>query len=71
MIELDLRGYECPMPVVKTLKAIDKNPGADFLILVEKESTCDDITRFCKRRGYAVKVEGTKGDYRLTLKPVK
>ena len=35
MIELDLRGLSCPIPVVKAKQAIDKNPGELITILLE------------------------------------
>jgi TusA-related sulfurtransferase len=70
VIELDLWGYECPMPVVKVLKAMEKNPGEDILALVEKKSSCDDIERICKKRGYSVKIEGVNGDFRVMMTPL-
>ena len=69
MVEIDLRGYECPMPVVKTMKAIEKNPGVVISVLVEKESSCDDISRMSQRKGYSAKTEKISGDYRVTLTP--
>ena len=70
MIELDLWGYECPMPVVKVLKAMEKNPGEPILARVEKASSCDDIERVGKKRGYCVKIEGVNGDFRVMLSPL-
>ena len=69
MVEIDLRGYECPMPVVKTMKALEKNPGEVISVLVEKESSCDDISRMSQKKDYSVEVEKVSGDYRLTLTP--
>ena len=69
MVEMDLRGYECPMPVVKTMKAIEKNPGEVITVLVEKESSCDDISRMSQKKNYAVRVEKVSRDYRVTLTP--
>jgi TusA-related sulfurtransferase len=70
VIDLDLWGYECPMPVVKVLKALEKNPGENILARVEKASACDDIARIAKKRGYSVKIEGVNGDFRVTLAPL-
>ena len=69
MIEMDLRGYECPMPVVKTMKAIEKNPGEVIVAVVEKESSCDDISRMSQKKDYSAKVEKIGVDYRVTLTP--
>jgi len=70
VIDLDLWGYECPMPVVKVLKVLEKNPGKSILARVEKASSCDDIARIAKKRGYSAKIEGVNGDFRVTLAPL-
>ena len=70
MLEIDARGFNCPVPVVNTMKAIEKNPGVAIAVLLETETSRDDITRLAERRGYSVKVEKVSGDYRLTLTPV-
>jgi TusA-related sulfurtransferase len=70
MVEVDLTGYECPMPVVKAMKAIEKNPGM-AIFLVDKESSCDDIARMAKKRGYISSAEKTDEHFRITLTPKK
>jgi tRNA 2-thiouridine synthesizing protein A len=71
MIELDLRGYDCPMPVVKVMKAMGKNPGVAIAVLVDKESGTDDIARYASKRKYSVNVEKMSEAFRVTLKPLK
>jgi tRNA 2-thiouridine synthesizing protein A len=69
MVEIDVRGFNCPIPVVNTMKAIDKNPGVIIAVLLETETSRDDVSRLAERRGYSVKVERVSGDYCLTLTP--
>ena len=69
MVEIDFRGFNCPIPVVNTMKAIEKNPGVPLTVLLETETSRDDISRLAEKRGYSVKVEKVSGDYRLTLTP--
>ena len=69
MLEIDLSGYECPMPVVKAMKVIEKNPGMAVSFLVDKASACDDIARIAQRRRYSSKSEKADGRFRITLTP--
>ncbi len=71
MIEVDARGFSCPIPVVKTKKAIEANPGIEITVLVETEVSRENVTRLAESQGYAVKVEAAGDDYRLVLKPPK
>ena len=49
MTEVDARGYSCPVPVVKTKKAMDENPKETLTVLVEtvvsKESHLGGVGR--------------------------
>lgn len=70
MIEVDARGFSCPVPVVKTKKALEANPKETLAVLVETVISRENVSRLAQSRGYAVKVEETAGDeYRLVLTP--
>jgi TusA-related sulfurtransferase len=69
MVEIDLTGYECPMPVVKAMKVIEKNPGMAISLLLDKESACDDIARMAQKRGYTSRAEKMDGHFRIILAP--
>ena len=69
MIDIDARGLSCPIPVVKTKKAIDTNPGKSIVVLVETAVAKENVTRLAESKGYSVKVEEVGNDYRLVLKP--
>ncbi|MBT9163898.1 MAG: hypothetical protein DDT24_00819 [Chloroflexi bacterium] len=71
MIEIDARGLSCPVPVLKTQKALDQNPGKYLAILVESEVARDNVSRFARGRGYSVKVERIPDGYRLELTPAR
>jgi tRNA 2-thiouridine synthesizing protein A len=70
MIEVDARGFSCPIPVVKTKEAIDKNPQAPLTILVDNEVSRENVSRLAKSRGYSAKVERTEDGFRLLLSPL-
>ena len=69
MTEVDVRGFSCPIPVVKTKKAIEDNPDEVLTVLVETEVSRENVSRLAKSRGYSVKEEEVSGEYRLTLTP--
>lgn len=69
MIEIDARGFSCPIPVVKTRKAIDENPDQPITVLVEAAVSRENVSRMAQSRGYSVEVEGVSDAYRLLLSP--
>ncbi|MBT9159769.1 MAG: sulfurtransferase TusA family protein [Dehalococcoidia bacterium] len=71
MIEIDARGLSCPVPVVKTQKALDQNPGERLAVLVESEVSRENVSRLARSRGYSVKVEPVPDGYRLELTPAR
>ncbi|MFO8101048.1 MAG: sulfurtransferase TusA family protein [Dehalococcoidia bacterium] len=70
MVEVDARGFSCPVPVVKTKKAIEANPNQPVTVLVESDVSRENVTRLAESRGYAIDVENTDDGFRLLLNPV-
>ncbi|TET73920.1 MAG: SirA family protein [Dehalococcoidia bacterium] len=69
MIEVDVRGYSCPIPVVKTKKAIDEHPDEPLTVLVETAVSKENVSRLAQGRGYFVEVEEVEDGFRLSLSP--
>jgi tRNA 2-thiouridine synthesizing protein A len=69
MAEVDARGFSCPIPVVKTKKAMDESPGEILTVLVETAVSRENVSRLAEGRGYSIKAEEVSGEYRLTLTP--
>lgn len=71
MIEVDVRGFSCPIPVVRTKKAMEEHPGEEIVVLVETEVSKENVSRLAKIKGYSVEVEKAAGgeEYRLRLRP--
>ena len=69
MIEVDVRGYSCPIPVVNTKKAFKDNPGKELTVLVESAVSKENVTRLAESEGYTTHVEETDDGYKLVLKP--
>ncbi len=70
MLELDARGFGCPIPVVKTKKALEDNPNQPVTVLLDAEVAVENVTRLGESRNYTVKIENLdSGDFRLMLTP--
>lgn len=69
MVEVDVRGLSCPLPVVKSKKAMQQNPDQVVVVLVDNEVSKENVSRLAENSGYKVQVEKTAGNYRLTLEP--
>ncbi|UCD08136.1 MAG: sulfurtransferase TusA family protein [Dehalococcoidales bacterium] len=69
MIEVDVRGYSCPIPVVNTKKALKDNPGKELTVLVESAVSKENVTRLAESEGYSTQLEETGDGYKLVLKP--
>ena len=69
MTEVDVRGFSCPVPVVKTRKAMVENPEEVLTVLVETEVSRENVSRLAESSRYSVKVEKLSDEYRLVLTP--
>jgi len=69
MIDVDARGFSCPVPVVKTKKAIEENPNQALVVLVDTVTSKENVSRLAQSKGYSVKVERFEEGFRLLLNP--
>jgi tRNA 2-thiouridine synthesizing protein A len=69
VIEVDVRGFSCPIPVVKTKKAMEDNPVEPLDVLVESGVSKENVSRLAKSRGYSVIVTDVEDGFRLVLSP--
>ncbi|HDQ03621.1 MAG TPA: SirA family protein [Deltaproteobacteria bacterium] len=70
MIEVDVKGLSCPIPVVKTKKAMEENPKATISVLVDSNVAKENVTRLAESKKYSVKVEEAGAEeVKLVLKP--
>ena len=58
MITVECRGEQCPIPVVKTIKAIGEMKEADTVQThVDNETAVRNLTKLAESKGFAVKSE--------------
>jgi tRNA 2-thiouridine synthesizing protein A len=69
MVEVDARGFSCPVPVVMVKKAIEQNPEEPVTVLVETAVSKENVSRLAKSQHYSVEIEETGDEFRLILKP--
>jgi len=70
-VEVDVRGYSCPVPVVKTKKAMEENPGKELKVLIDTQTSVENVTRLGKSSGYIIDVNEEGEDYILLMNPKK
>ena len=69
MIEVDVRGLSCPIPVVKTRKAIEENPNTAITVLAESAVSKENVYRLAQSKGYSIQVEEVEDGFQLNISP--
>ncbi|MDX9870945.1 MAG: sulfurtransferase TusA family protein [Clostridia bacterium] len=69
MVEVDVRGLTCPIPVVRTQQAITENPGQEIVTLCDSSVAKENVTRLAEKKGYTVTETKEGPDFKLVLKP--
>lgn len=61
--ELDLRGYRCPIPVIRAESALRRMPpGARLRVIADDPVAAVDIPHFCRKAGHSVeRLQDTDG----------
>lgn len=68
-VEVDVRGLSCPIPVVKTKKAIKNNPTEELVVLLDSNVSKENVIRLAHSQGYQADSQESGSEYRLVLKP--
>jgi tRNA 2-thiouridine synthesizing protein A len=65
---VDARGFSCPQPVLMTLDGIKKADSGEMAILVDTDTSKENVSRAAKSQGWQVKeVLQEGGGYRVTI----
>jgi len=66
---LDLKGLKCPLPVLKTRKALSRLTDGDRLTVLTTDPMADiDIPHFCRENGHTLlENERVDGGHRFVL----
>ncbi|HVN97059.1 MAG TPA: sulfurtransferase TusA family protein [Syntrophorhabdaceae bacterium] len=65
---VDARGLSCPEPVLATLNEIKKNQPGEVVVLVDTDTSKENVCRAATGQGWRVKSIDTEGGgYRIIL----
>jgi tRNA 2-thiouridine synthesizing protein A len=65
---VDTRGLSCPQPVLLTLNEIKKINKGEIIVLVDTDTSKENVSRLAQQLGWYVEVNRVDKDYRLVLK---
>ncbi|MDI6786177.1 MAG: sulfurtransferase-like selenium metabolism protein YedF [bacterium] len=65
--EIDVRGLSCPLPVIKTKKALDEIKKGVITVIVDNIPAKENVTRLAEKEGATVEVEEKDGDFYLLI----
>ncbi len=66
---VDARGLSCPQPVIMTMAKIKELGAGEFTVLVDTDTSKENVSRAATSKGWEVKDVQPDGDgYRVTLK---
>lgn len=66
---VDARGLSCPQPVLMTLEEIKKVNRGEIVILVDTDTSKENVSRAAASQGWEVADVTQEGDgYRITIK---
>jgi selenium metabolism protein YedF len=60
-IEIDARGLACPLPVVKTKKALEEMTEGDITVIIERPEGSQNVQRFADSQSCPYEVEEKDG----------
>lgn len=64
MVEVDARGLSCPLPVMRTKKALDAAPDA-LVVLVDSGTAKANVSNMLADAGYSVTVTEEPDHFRI------
>lgn len=67
-LNLDVRGFACPMPVIKTKNMLEENDGSLSLeVIVDNDVAVQNVTKFAKSQNLEVTSEKIGDDFKLII----
>ena len=64
--KVDARGLSCPQPVLMTLEEIKKLDKGEIIILVDTDTSKENVSRLAKSQGWQVKdIQGEGEGYQV------
>jgi selenium metabolism protein YedF len=70
-IDVDARGLSCPLPVVRTKKALEGMDEGDITVLIERPEGCQNVRRFAESQGCKITVDEKDGLFYIHIRKGK
>ena len=65
---IDARGLSCPQPVILVMDAIKQGTGNELVVLVDTDTSRENVIRAATSQGWQVKdIETQEDEYRIIL----
>lgn len=65
--QVDVRGMECPLPVITTKKALEKTDVTSVVTIVDNEIARDNVVRYAESMNYGVEVDQKENSYYIHI----
>lgn len=66
---IDAKGLSCPQPVILTLNAIKKTKTGELIVLVDTQTSKENVSRAAKSKGWKVEeVQAVNDAYKIVLR---
>ena len=69
--KIDCRGLACPQPVLETKKALEGAGAEEVLVLLDNQSSKENVRRFAESQGHQVIISEEKGVFEVKIKKEK
>lgn len=63
-MQIDVRGLSCPLPLMRTKKALETSPAA-VTVLVTSGTAKANVAALLEDEGFAVRVAAEDGEWRI------
>ncbi|MCT4633375.1 MAG: sulfurtransferase-like selenium metabolism protein YedF [Firmicutes bacterium] len=65
IIKVDARGLDCPMPVIKTKKALQESE--EVVAIVDNETAKENVSKLAKSMNCNINIRESEGDYYIDI----
>ncbi len=65
--KIDARGLSCPQPIILTNKKMNEMGRGAFDVLVDTDTSRENISRLAQKAGWGIEVKKVDADYCLVL----
>lgn len=67
VVTVDARGLTCPQPVLETRRALEESEGIHFRVLVDNDTSRENVTRFARNQGCDVKIRDCGDQFEIMI----